>query len=437
LTAADASAGSDKDTALAHPRAADQPSDPLSEPTAPVTALWIGAITLANLGLFMAYFGPLGVLLPNQIQALAGAHRVVDFAWVTGLGAVVAMVVNPLAGALSDHTVSRFGRRRPWILGGALATGAALCLVGRLHTVPLIVAGWCLAQVGVNAMQAGLAAGVPDRVPIAQRGSVSGWIGIAQTISVVAAAALVTKVSGYSGYLVLGLGVIILPLPFVISTADAPLPAAGRTQFSWRAFARSCRPALSWTHDFRWAWLTRFLMVLGNAMAVVYLLYFLRRIGFSALYPGRSAEQGLVLLLGVYTVAVAATTVIAGRSSDRSGRRRQSVALAGGIMAAAAVLVAVRPIWPVLLIAAPVLGVGFGIYLSIDQALVTQVLPSAADRAGSLGVISVASSAGQAVAPAIAAPVVTYLGGYSALYLGAAAVVLLGSISVWRIRSVP
>ena len=250
-----------------------------------------------------------------------------------------------------------------------------------MHTVPLIVAGWCLAQVGVNTMQAGLAAGVPDRVPVAQRASVSGWIGIAQTVSVVAAAALVTKVSGYSGYVLLGAGVIIAPLPFLLGTPDAPLPAAERTDFSWRAFARSLRPALSWSHDFRWAWLTRFLMVLGNAMAVVYLLYFLRRIGFGALYPGRSAEQGLILLLGVYTVAVAATTVIAGRRSDRSGRRRRSVALAGGIMAAAAVLVAVRPIWPVLLIASPILGVGFGIYLSIDQALVTQVLPSAADRA--------------------------------------------------------
>ena len=437
MTAADASAGSDKDTALPSPGTRDDLADPLCEPTRRVTTSWIGAITLANLGLFMAYFGPLGVLLPNQIQALAGPHRVVDFAWVTGLGAVVAMVVNPLAGALSDRTVSRFGRRRPWIVGGALATAAALCLVGRLHTVPWIVVGWCLAQVGVNTMQAGLAAGVPDRVPIAQRASVSGWIGIAQTVSVVVAAALVTKISGYSGYLLLALGVIILPLPYVVGTADPPLPAADAADLSWRVFARSERPALSWTHDFRWAWLTRFLMVLGNAMAVVYLLYFLRRIGSSSLHPARSAEQGLVILLAVYTVAVSATTVIAGSRSDRSGRRRRSVALAGGIIAAAALLVAVRPTWPSLLIAAPVLGFGFGIYLSIDQALVTQVLPSAADRAGSLGVISVASSMGQAVAPAIAAPVVTYLGGYSALYLVVAAVVLLGSASVWRIRSVP
>jgi MFS family permease len=419
----------------------------LAEPVRRVSPGWMAAIGAANLGLFMAYFGPLGVLLPDQVQAVAGAHRIVDFSWVTGLGAVVAIVVNPLAGALSDRTVSGFGRRRPWVLGGSVLTAAALCLVGRLHTVPDIAAGWCLVQVGVNTMQAGLAAAVPDRVPVGQRATVSGWIGIAQTVSVVAAAALVTRISGYPGYLLLAAGVIVLALPFVTSTADRPLSRADRPLFSWRAlfgwreiFGRGGvggSPARSWTRDFRWAWLTRFLLVLGNAMAVVYLLYFLRRINFSSLHPGYTAEQGLVILLSLYTAAVVGTTMIAGRRSDRTGRRRHAVALAGGVMAVAALLVAAHPGWPVLLASAPVLGIGFGMYLSIDQALITQVLPSAAERARSLGVISVASSSAQAIAPAIAAPVVTYLGGFSTLYACVAVVVLLGSASVCRIRSVP
>jgi MFS family permease len=430
LTAEETRAGWNSDPDVALP-------GPLTEPVSRVSPGWIAAVALANLGMFMAYVGPLGVLLPDQVQAIAGPHRVVDFSWVSGLGAVVAIVVNPLAGALSDRSVSRFGRRRPWTLGGAVATAAGLCLLGRLHTVPEIAAGWCLAQVGVNAMQAGLAASVPDRVPVAQRGTVSGWIGVAQTVSVVAAAALVTSVPNYSGYLLLAAGVVTLALPFVLATADPPLPRAARPEFDVRAFARSWRQAGSWSHDFRWAWLTRFLLVLGNAMAVVYLLYFLRRLRFNVLYPGHTAEHGLVILLLAYTVAVLATTVAAGRRSDRTGRRRRSVVLAGVIMAAAALLVAASPTWPVLLAAAPVLGAGFGIYLSIDQALITQVLPSAADRAKSLGIISVASSAGQAVAPAIAAPTVTYLGGFTALYLCVAVMALLGSASVCRVRSVP
>lgn len=151
----------------------------------------------------------------------------------------------------------------------------------------------------------------------------------------------------------LSAGVVVLALPFVFGNADPPLPKAGRPGFRWRSFipsfVRSCWPYGSWTHDFSRAWLARFLLVLGNAMAVIYLLYFLRRIGFSVMYPGHSAEQGLVILLSLYTAAVAATTVIAGRRSDRTGRRRRPVVFGGGLMAAAMVLVAVRPAWPVLL----------------------------------------------------------------------------------------
>src|SRR6516165_8669712 len=90
----------------------------------------VALIALANLGLYLGYIGPISVLLPNQVQAIAGpAHKVVVLGWVTGIGAAVAMVANPVAGALSDRTTSRLGRRRPWIAGGALAGAAALVLL--------------------------------------------------------------------------------------------------------------------------------------------------------------------------------------------------------------------------------------------------------------------------------------------------------------------
>ena len=147
-------------------------------------------------------------------------------------------------------------------------------------------------------------------------------------------------------------------------------------------------------------------------MAVVYLLYFVRRIGFSTIYPGHSAEQGLIILLSLYTAAVAGehgyrgTAVRSHRAQAAPGHCRWGVdgRSHGAGRGPAAVANPARR-------SPPVLGIGFGMYLSIDQALVTQVLPAAGDRARSLGVISVASSAGQAVAPALAAPVVTYMGG--------------------------
>jgi MFS family permease len=83
------------------------------------------------------------------------------------------------------------------------------------------------------------------------------------------------------------------------------------------------------------------------------------------------------------------------------------------------------------------MGLGFGVYLSVDAALVTQVLPSAAGRAKDLGLINIANSGPQVLAPALAAPLVTELGGYRALYLSVAVITAAGSVFVRRIRSVP
>jgi MFS family permease len=109
---------------------------------------------------------------------------------------------------------------------------------------------------------------------------------------------------------------------------------------------------------------------------------------------------------------------------------------AGYAMAAAAVLLAAWPVWTGAIIAAAVLGLGYGVYASVDQALVTQVLPADADRAKDLGIINIANSAPQVLAPALAAPIVTYLGGYPALFGTVAAATAAGSVFVTKIRSV-
>jgi len=409
------------------------------KPTQRVSRWWTAAISLANLGLFMAYFGPLAVLLPNQVQDIASQDKVVAFGWVTGLGALVAVIANPLAGALSDRTTSRFGRRRTWTLCGALLSAVALVLLAGRHTIAGVAVGWCLAQAGLNAMQAGIVASVPDQVPLSQRGKVSAWLGAPQCIGVIIAVYLVSKVvTGNAGYLLLAVLTVVLALPFVLGTRDPPLDPRLRPPFAARAFVRSFWIKPKAHPDFGWAWLTRFLIVLGNSAAVLYLLYFLRdKVHYSRQFPGQTAEDGLVILLLVYTVVVVITAVVSGAISDRSGRRRRPVVISGVVMAVPAVMLALWPSWPVVVVAAAILGLGFGIYLSIDQALITQVLPAADAHGRDLGVMSVASSAGQALAPAIAAPAVTYLGGYSTLYFCVGAIVLLGSAAVWRVRSVP
>jgi MFS family permease len=411
-----------------------------AEPVRRVGKRWIAFIALANLGLYLGYFGPITVLLPNQVQAIAGpANKVAVLGWVTGIGAAVAMISNPVAGALSDRTTSRFGRRHPWTVCGALAGAAALVLLAGQSTIAGVIIAWCLAQAGLNAMQASVTAGVPDHVPVAQRGLVSGWIGLPQTVGVVLAVVLVTvAVTGNAGYVLTAAVVVACVLPFALTTPDPPLPRSARPPFAWHAFARSFWLSPRRYPDFAWAWLTRFAVNLGNAMALLYLLYFLRdKIHYSQLFPGQKAENGLLVLILIYTVAVVLTAVTGGVVSDRTGRRKLPVTVSGLVMAVPAVMLALWPSWPVAIASAAIMGLGFGVYLSVDQALVTQVLPSAAGRAKDLGIINIANSGPQVLAPAIAAPLVSQLGGYPTLFLSVAVITVLGSAFVWKIRSVP
>ncbi|MFD1114828.1 MFS transporter [Sphaerisporangium aureirubrum] len=412
----------------------------LAEPVKRVGALWVALISLVNLALWMGYIGPLQVLLPRQIEAASPVGKETVLAWVTGIGAAVAMVANPLAGALSDRTTSRFGRRHPWTLAGALLGALGMAFLAFQGSVWGVVVGWCLVQAGLNALQASLTAGVPDHVPVNQRGAVSGWIGVPQTLGVVIAVVLVTMVatSIQSGYLLIAALIPLFALPFVLTTPDPRLPAEYRPPFDLRGFLRGFWISPRAHPDFAWAWLTRFLMQLGNALALLYLLYFLTdAVHYEQLFPGQRAEDGLLVLILIYTAAVVLTTVAFGAVSDRLGRRKALVTASGVISAVPMVLMAVWQDWPVVMGGAVLMGVGYGIYLSVDNALVTQVLPAATGRAKDLGVINIANSGPQVISPVIAGPIVAGLGGYPVLYLTAGLLSLLGAVFVRRIRTVP
>ena len=334
---------------MTHRQAAGAPptaGGPWPEPEERVGRRWIVLIALANLGLYLAYLGPISVLLPNQVQAIAGpAHKVAVLGWVTGIGAAVAMIANPVAGALSDRTVGRFGRRRPWIAGGTLAGSAALVLLAGQHALAGVILGWCLAQASLNAMQASLSAAVPDQVPVAQRGTVSGWIGLPQSVGVLLAVVLVTDVvTGNGGYVLLAASSWPAHCRSRSPCRTRPCPARPGRPGDWRAFARSFWLSPRRYPDFAWAWLTRFAVNLGNAMTLLYLLYFLRdRIHYSPLFPGHKAEDGLVILILIYLAAVVLTAVAGGVLSDRTGRRKLPVTVAGLVMAVPAAMLA---LWP-------------------------------------------------------------------------------------------
>lgn len=404
-----------------------------AEPTVPVGAGWTANLSLATLAVFMAFMTPIQILLPLQLEHIDPQDKNDALSLVTGLGALVAVLANPLAGAWSDRTTSRFGRRRPWILGGALAGAAGLSFTATQHTVAGVAVGWCLAQAGLNAMLAGVTTPIADRVPLTQRAQVSGWTGLMQSFGLVLGALITTLLvtGALSGYVTLAVLTVALALPFTLRHSEPPLPRALRPAFDARTFTRSLWVSPRRHPDFGWAWLTRFLINLGNALGTLYLFYFLA----DAVHYG-DPGTGVLILTVIYTLCAALTAIPAGALSDRIGRRKVFVVLCSLVMAAAAVLLSLLHTWPSAIIAAAVLGAGYGIYLAVDQALVTQVLPEATDRAKDLGVINIANSGPQVLAPALAAPIITHLGGYTGLYTTAALVILVGGLLVNRIRRV-
>ncbi|MFC9230379.1 MFS transporter [Streptomyces decoyicus] len=407
----------------------------LAEPSEQVGRGWTAALSVANGAIWAGWYGPLQILLALQAAELAppGTPKESVLAWVTGTGAVVSMVSSPLFGALSDRTTSRFGRRTPWIVAGVAGGAGAFVLLAGADTVPVMALGWCLVQLTLNAAFAAITAAVPDRVPHRQRGAVGGWLGAAQILGVLAGTGLATAAGGVAaGYLACAGFAVLGTLPYVLLHRDPVLPAGRRPALSGRALLAGFWISPRRHPDLGWAWLTRFLINLGNALALLYLLYYLRDV-LHRPEPG----GGVLVLTAVNGVTLLGTVVIGGFWSDRVGRRQPFVLWSGVIMTVATGLLAGWQTWAGALCAAALLGVGFGVFTSVDFALMTDVLPAAAHRGKDLGVINIANSLPQVAAPALAAPLVHHLGGYRVLYAVAAAVGLVGALLVRRIRGVP
>ncbi|MEU6350586.1 MFS transporter [Streptomyces sp. NPDC047072] len=413
----------------------DALGDALAEPVARVGRGWTASLSLANVAIWVGWYGPLQILLARQAEDFApgtGMSKETLLAWVTGVGAAVSLVANPFFGALSDRTTARRGRRTPWIVAGSAGGALSLLLLAGADGLWLMTLGWCLVQLTLNASFAAVTAAVPDRVPRLQRGVVGGWLGAAQILGAVVGTALATAAGGIAaGYAACAVFTLAGVAPYVLRHRDLRLAPADRPPWSSRAFVRGFWLSPRRYPDFGWAWLTRFLINLSNALVILYLLYYLRdRLHYD------DPEQGVLILTAVDSVALLATVVVGGVWSDRTGRRKPFVKWSGVLMALATALLSFWQTWPSAIVAAALLGVGLGVFMSVDFALMTDVLPRALDRGKDLGVINIANALPQVAAPALAAPIVTHLGGYRVLYGVAAAVGLAGAVLVGRIRSV-
>ncbi len=405
----------------------------LQVPTKAVNAGFQMFLSLANLVIWLSILPISQILLPMQIAALGAANKFTNLTIATVVGVLAAVITNPIAGALSDRTTSRLGRRRPWFLVGSMLSAVTLALMANATSLVALVIWWAIFHIAANAILAGLSAVVPDQVPLRQRATVSAFVSLSLPLGAVMGALLVTRVATstqMSYYIFIGLLLIVMML-FILVLRDKPLPKEAAPRFHLATFL-----AGFWVNpvkypDFGWAWLTRFLVYLSYFTALGYLLYFLQ----DAVHYQKAA-QGVTTFQIILTGTLLLSSVASGVLSDRLQRRKAFVVGASLVIALSFLILAFFQTWLAVEIAGGVLGLGFGAYLGVDIALITQLLPSANARGKDLGVINIANAFPQIVGVSIAAFVVNTFHSYTLLFVLAAILALLGAGLIQRIKSV-
>ncbi|MGC5360574.1 MFS transporter [Streptomyces sp. DT24] len=405
--------------------------------TGPPHRPWVlvASLSSAYFALFVCYSALTSVFLPNQISDIDPAHKISNLAAVTTLSSVATLLVQPIVGALSDRTRSRFGRRTPWMLLGAVLGAVFLAAMPLAGSVGLLAVLWVLVQSSLNIVQSPLTAVLPDRVPSERRGVTSMFIGLATMVGTTVGAVVAAAFAGRAGLGHLTLSALVLAAValFVRLNREPSTVAAPRPPWSWAAFARSMWISPRRHPDFAWAFVARVLLTLGFWILQAFQLYLLRdHIGLSD-----ADSNGFVAKLsGVMLVAVIISSAVTGPWSDRVHRRKPFVAVCSLLMAAAMVIPLVSPTTTGMYGYAALLGLGFGGYQSLDLALMTEVLPSGESAGKDLGLLNVATNLPQALAPALGGLLISGFGGYPVLLGFAAAVAALSALAVLPIRGV-
>lgn len=394
----------------------------------------LGWIIPANFSIFILWGAIPTVLLPLQVEGIDPANKVGNLAVITTIGAFAAMLAQPLAGAVSDRTRSRFGRRAPWMVGGVLIGGLALVGMALANGLVQIAIAWVIVQIAYNFAQGPLSAILPDRVPRAARGTFAALAGAGAMLGAlggqVAGASLSANIP--TAYVLLaGLALIAIVL-FVVFNPDHSSREQRNRPFSFRAFLGTFWVNPVAHPDFFWAFTGRLLLYTGYFAVTGYQLYILQDyIGL-----GASAVESIPLFGVVALAGMLVAMLVGGPVSDRLGRRKVFVFASSIIVAAAFVVPLVLPSFVGWLVFTAISGVGFGLFQAVDQALMSEVLPSAESFGKDLGVVNVAATLPQTLAPAVGGAIVLAFGGYAALFPVGIVLSLAGAFAVWPIKAV-
>jgi MFS family permease len=398
---------------------------------------FISLYTLAFMSTSLVFIAPLLVTLALKVNSLVGIEQAPSsLALVAGIGSLLAIFCNPFFGKMSDRTSSQLGMRRPWMVIGLMVGSLGILLVALAPNIPIVLLGWCIAQLFFNALLAAMVAVLPDQVPAAQRGQVSGVLGVCVPIASVSGTFVVKLFTGNMLTMFLAPCAIggFFILLFAATLKDRRLAKADRPSWSLWEFASTFYVNPRKSPDFAWAFASRFLFLLAYAFLVTYQAYYLLdKIGSA------EADVPQQIFLGTLTQSfvVIAASLIGGRLSDRTGRRKIFVLTASIVYGLAMFMVAIASSFNGFLVGMAISGLGFGMYVAVDLALVVDVLPDKDNAAKDLGVFNMAGALPFSIAPGIAPAILAIGGGsYGVLYAVAGVCAIIGAVAILPVKGV-
>jgi MFS family permease len=418
---------------------------PVARPAPRLNRSFIVALLIANLGTNVALIAPIQNILPRMIESAAGpGDKAIGLGLVTGLGALAALVFNPVAGYFSDRWVSA-DNRAVMVLIGLVTGGITHFMLGLQHSMTGIAIWWVLSQATINIAYAPMSAIVVDHVDRRHWGLAWGLVSVAQAVGLIVGLAAIVLVfpSVFGGMTAISVGYVVCLVPLVVKLyrmprisyepaghdPDGTEPAAGVEPADLHG-RLGIRALLSSGQGFGLVWVGRFLITLAETIALLYLYYYLQDVVH---YRDPGDGQLILVLIGVVATVIA--TVIVGRVADQSNGYRRYAVISSMLMAATGFVLAGFATWGLVIVCAFTLGAGYGAFQSVSQALSLAVLPDPASAGRDLGIINVASAVPQVIGAPIAGLVVADLGGYRGLFVFAGLLAVAAALVFSRVRS--
>jgi MFS family permease len=400
---------------------------------------FVAALMLANFGTNVALIAPIQNILPRMVESAVGSgDKALGLGLVTGVGAFAALVVNPLAGHYSDRWLGA-DNRVVTIIIGLITGGVAHVVLGYQHSILDIAIWWTICQATINIAYSPMSAIVVDHVDRRSWGLVWGLISVAQALGLIIGLAAVVEVfpSVTAGMTAISVGYVVFLIPLVVVLYRMPRVSYAQDAGTAPASGDVARPPgmralMSMGQGFGLVWLGKFLITLAETVALLYLYYYLQDV-----VHYRNPGQGQLILVLIATLAVIVATVAVGRVADLSGGYRRYAVLSSVVLAATGFVLAGFALWAVVVVCAFALGVGYGAFQSVSQALSMVVLPSQANAGRDLGIINIASAIPQVIGAPIAGLVVAGAGGYRGLFVFAGLLALVAAAVFTRIPSMP